>query len=137
MQALATHKCALETMNCIPCIGCGSCKLVGVHHWWVVMLSMSMLLRMVCPSSPLPPATTTKVRYVVTPGRNLLVGIGSMSCCQPCPVQVLTRLVTLWDDVSTPPNSTSLLLMATPWLLYCGLGGRVLQVWRLTSKTCT
>ena len=39
MVALATCKCALEIVNWIVHIGCGSDKLSGVDHWSVVMLS--------------------------------------------------------------------------------------------------
>ena len=115
----------------------GSCKLAGVDHCPVVASSTSMLLKRVCLSAAIPPATHTYMLYVVTQGRNLLVGIAGMSCCQPCPVHVLTMVVVVSDDAFHPPMSTSWLFMAAVSLQYCGAGGSLVHVALSRSYTCT
>ena len=125
------------TVICMGHIGRGSSKLAGVYHCRVVVSITSMLPRRVWLSSALPPATIRYVLHVVTQGRNLLVGITGMSCCQPCPVHVLSMLVTVPDDASHPPMSTSWLFMAAASLLYCGAGGSLVHVPLSRSYTST
>ena len=108
-----------------------------MYHCHVVVSITSMLPRRVWLSSAFPPATIRYVLHVVTPGRSLLVGIAGMYCCQPCPVHVLTMLVTVPDDASHPPMSTSWLFMAAASLLYCGAGGSLVHIALSRSYTCT
>ena len=137
MLELPTYTLPAQMVIFIPYIGQGSCKWARVNHWLILVFSTSMLLNGVWLSSALPPATITKVLNVVTPGRNLLVGIGGRSCCQPCSDQVLTRLEIAPDDASRPPRSTSWFLMTAASLLNWGAGGSIVHVFLSRSYTCT
>ena len=135
--AAATYIWLVEVVVSNAYIGRGSWKLAGVHHCSILVSSISILLRRAWLGSDIPPATITSLSYIITPGLIFLVGIAGMSCCQHCPVHVLTMLVILFT-ARNPPMSTRWLLVAIASHRNCGAGSeRVLQVFSFKQYTCT